>query len=445
MSYTAVVAKIQVRPHPSADRLQLGTVLGSQVVVGLDTEDGELGIFFPTDGQLSEPFVEHNHLYSQSALDKLGKTYDPKQRFGFFSHQRKVRAQKFRGEKSDGFWCPLSYLLAIGPPEQIHKLRDGDTLTEFNGVEICRKYYTPATLRAMARGQKAPRRDAKCFPKHDDTTQFRFVADTIPDDAVIYITEKLHGTSMRFGHVMDDTPPLKWWQRAYASFARGVFGLKPYPEQAWTYLNGSRNVILEKTTGVGYYGTNEFRYNVVEDIKLHKGEVLYGEIVGWVGPGQAPIMQPQDVAGTNLKEIQAAYGGLMLYSYGCPEGEHRLYIYKIAHVNEDGVLTELPWTSVVRRCAELGLPTVPQFAGPVTMRELAEIYKMTPHRALRQMVEELTDGPSSLDSRHIREGVVVRVESVRGIQHIKNKSFAFGVLEGYIKEKDEYVDTEEAA
>lgn len=44
MSYSAIVSRIKVRPQANAERLQLGTVAnGNQVVVGLDTKDGELG------------------------------------------------------------------------------------------------------------------------------------------------------------------------------------------------------------------------------------------------------------------------------------------------------------------------------------------------------------------------------------------------------------------
>lgn len=60
-------------------------------------------------------------------------------------------------------------------------------------------------------------------------------------------------------------------------------------------------------------------------------------------------------------------------------------------------------------------------------------------------VEELTDGPSVLDPTHIREGIVLRVESNQGIEHIKNKSWWFGVLEGYIKSDDSYIDLEESS
>ena len=439
MSYAAIVSRISVRPHPNADRLQLGLVHGNQVVVGLDTKDGDLGVFFPTDGKLSHEMCANNDLYSKSAMDRLGMKYPDNHKFGFFDQRGKVRAQRFRGEKSDGFWCPVSHLAWAGDVS----LKEGDTFTELNGHEVCRKYYTPATLRAMARGQKVPRRDAKCFPKHDDTTQFRFVADNIPDDAVIYITEKLHGTSGRFGHVMDDKT-LSLMKR----LANKVVPI--FPEQDWTYLNGSRNVILEKTTGEGYYGTNDFRYDVVKDLQLHKGEVLYFEIVGFVN-GATPIMQAQDVESTGLKDIKERYGPKMAYTYGCPEGEHRLYVYKITQVNEDGVLFELPWPQVRRRCRELGLQTVPQLIdGPLTLdvcqaAAQMEGYNVTQYEALRILVDSLMDGPSTLDERHIREGVVVRVESSYGTQYLKAKSNTFGILEGYLKEKDDFVDLEEAA
>ena len=83
----AVVCRIRTKPHPNADRVQLGDALGFQVVVGLDVEDGTLGIYFPENVCLSKEFAEANP-------DLM--TYFPK--------NRRVRAQKFRGEISDGFW-----------------------------------------------------------------------------------------------------------------------------------------------------------------------------------------------------------------------------------------------------------------------------------------------------------------------------------------------------
>jgi hypothetical protein len=52
-------------------------------------------------------------------------------------------------------------------------------------------------------------------------------------------------------------------------------------------------------------------------------------------------------------------------------------------------------------------------------------------------------GGSVLDASHIREGVVLRVESVQGPNFIKSKSWEFKVLEGIIKDRTDYVDAEE--
>jgi len=428
MAYEAIVTRISVRPHPNADRLQLGTCHGFQVVVGLDTQDGELGVFFPTDGQLSEEFVLANDLYSESARLKLGLENKPGQRFGFFSDKRRVRAQSFRGQKSDGFWVPLSYFdhwcTVMGFP-----FKEGDTFTGVRDVEICRKYETPATLRA--KGQKVGRkqRENKCFPKHDVTKQFRFVSGAIPNDAVIYITEKLHGTSGRYGYVLDDIE-LPWWKR----FINLVFQAEAYPTRAYRYLNGSKNVILEKSTGQGYYGTNEFRYKAIEGLELRKGEVLYFEIVGYYSG--AGLIMPAHPIKDEVKSLRKQYGDLMSYRYGTVPGQSAIYVYRILRTNEDGVAVELSYPQMVQRCAELGLKTVPLLFGPSVGYH---------GDGLQELVDEYTDGPSTLDSSHIREGVVLRVEAKDGTSYIKNKSFHFCVLEGIIKSDDSYVDMEESS
>ena len=52
--YNAYITRLKnVRKHPNADRLQLGDCFGNTICVNLDYEDNQLGIYFPTDGQLS--------------------------------------------------------------------------------------------------------------------------------------------------------------------------------------------------------------------------------------------------------------------------------------------------------------------------------------------------------------------------------------------------------
>ena len=425
MTYKAIVCRIHVRPHPNADRLQLGLALGNQVVVGLDTQEGELGAYFASDGQLSEQFSKEHDLvgYTDPATGKRAG--------GYFAANRRVRAQRFRGEKSDGYWVPVSYFAFTGV--KIASLREGDQFSELNGVEICSKYITPATARAMRGQGKQSRGETTMFRKHFETEQFRFYVDQIPAGAYISITEKLHGTSHRLAHVIDNTK-FKGIRNALNRLL-GKVGLKWVDN--WKYLHGSRNVILDGLLTDAYYKDDVFRRKAVGKLEgnLHKGEVVYGEIVGYVSAG-VPIMSPQDTTSLKDKAIEKKYGPKMTYSYGLADGECEFYVYRIAMVNEEGKAVELSWNQVKARCSELGVKYVP---------ELTSFVYDGNAEALRKTVDALVEGDSILDARHIREGVCIRVEHPKMHNIFKHKSFAFGVLEGFLKEKDEAVDREEIA
>ncbi len=443
MSYEATVTRlVNVRVHPNADKILLATAQGSQVVVSLASQEADLGVFFPADGQLSEEFVLANRLYSRAAFESLGHTHEEGNRYGFFDLKRRVRCQSFRGQKSEGFWVPLDYFTFLGDTSV---LTEGYSFDTFNGVPICNKYITKQTKQASLMKLGKRQRENVMFPKHDVTQRWKHVSHDLPKDGVVYLTEKLHGTSGRFGNVLDDIDrPLltKAWNK-FSSWVNSTFMLRlPYvPAQEYRHLNGSKNVILEKSTGAGWYGTNDFRYNAIDGLTLKKGEVIYFEIVGSFqkkgsdshAPTFSEIMESQPIR-DEVKSLRKIYGDTMHYTYGTTPGQPAIYVYKIVLMNEDGYGVEYSWNQLVGRCLELGLKHVPLLSGPVRVDE-----------NLDSLVEELTEGPSTLDSSHIREGIVVRVESPAGIQHVKNKSWYFGVLEGYLKDSEEYVDMEESS
>jgi hypothetical protein len=426
MSYKAVVTKIQTRPHPNADRIQLGLVLGYQVIVGLDTENNELGVFFPSDGQLSEVFAIQHDLVQRKNPETGAREG------GFFAKNRRVRAQRFRGEKSYGFWCPLSDFEFTGA--DISSLKVGDEFDSLNDVPICNKYITRATAQAQRGRKLRHRRETKTFPMMFDVKQFRRWADRIPLGSLITITEKMHGTSHRLGHVYDESERKDLLGRLYRLLKR-----KPLFRTGYRYLSGTRRVILEKWTGDSWYGDEAFRVNATKKLmdNLHKGEMVYGEIVGWAG-AETPIMPPHDTTQLRDKSIRKIYGDKIHYTYGCPAGTQELYIYRITMSNEDGVVTELPWWAVKRRANELGVKHVvrvvrPFFVGTEDDRE-----------KLKSLIESLVNGASQFGN-HIREGVAIRVEHEKLFDILKAKSFTFGLLEGYLKEDESVIDREEAA
>lgn len=411
--YQAIVAKIKVRPHPNADRLQCGNVLGYNVICGMDITDDQLGVLFLPDGQLSEKFVKDNR------LDKA--------QGGYLEDNRRVKSLRLRGEKSEGLWLPITCLATFGAP----LLLEGQMFTEINGEEVCRKYETPRTRVSRGGNLQKAKPENMFFKKHFDTPQWRFFKDNLPDNAYVTITEKLHGTSGRYGKVLT-SPAKTLWQRIL-SYAFGV-----EPKATYEYQLGTRNIVLDAdrlAAGTSYYRNEDFRFDSVKAIELYNGEVLYYELVGYHATG--PIMPEQPVKD---KELVKKYGPSMAYRYGQMEGSCGLYVYRITRTSPDGVVTELSWNQVKQRCNELSIKHVPELDS-----HLIHPFVAQPKEFLEKLVEQHTEGQSILDHSHIREGVVIRVESASGTSWYKNKSFDFGVLEGYIKDSDAYVDMEESS
>ena len=134
--------------------------------------------------------------------------------------------------------------------------------------------------------------------------------------------------------------------------------------------------------------------------------------------------------------VNPAWRNPMIYSYGLPEGERDIYVYRVTRTGEDGTETELPWFQVEQRARELGLKTVPILhKGLVTSFDDVD-------KVIKSLV---TDSSSTLDDRHLMEGVCIRIESSQGISVLKEKNYLFGVLEGYLKENKDYVDVEESS
>lgn len=426
--YQAVVARLRnVRKHPNADRLQLASVAGNQVVVGLDSKEGELGIYFDTDGQLSTEYAESNGLIG---------TVDPitgERKGGFFDAKRRVRAQKFRGEVSDGYWSPVASLAFTG---DVSHLKEGDMFTEVNGVQICQKYMTEKTKKAGEPNKnKVVKKSNPLFIKHFDTKQFRFCLNSIPKGSLINITLKVHGTSQRSANLPEDLE-LPTWKRMVNNLLKRSYYL---PDKEYKVLNGTRNVNLGVTTGDGFYGNDPFRQRALDMLKpyIQKNEIWFYELCGYTETGSL-IMGSVGTTKLNDKAFTKQYGETMDFTYGCPVGTFDLYVYRIVTINPDGVVYELPWNEIKRKCNDAGVKYVPEMTD-------AFIFDGD-YDKLNELVESLSDGVDPIDSRHVREGVVIRVDMPNGnMEFMKSKGFTFKVLEGILKLDDNYVDTEESA
>jgi hypothetical protein len=436
---TAVIARLtNVRKHSNADRLNCATVLGNQVVVGLDHTEGELGVYFDSNLQLSEEFAKANDLIRR-------KDPDGKQAGGMFDFNRRVRTQKFRGEISDGFWIPLKSLDFI--PNKPN-LNEGDEFVEINSIPICNKYIIQYTQSGMANAKKTKTaKTSVMFKEHFSTEHFGKHLTQIQHNERIVITEKLHGTSGRIANVLVE--------KDLNPFLKLLSYFLPIEKTEWRYLNGTRRVVLEETTGKQFHDPT-IREIALKMFKgdLHKGETVYFEIVGYETTG-ATIMPSVDIKKMNDKEFLSRWrrnNGTtdMVYSYGCEPGTCRVYVYRITTTDIDGNSVDLSWEDVKKRCDELGVKYVPEITA-LTMNELVLRDKLNggngdirnAREMLMQEVELYSKGSSILDPSHIREGVCIRLDNYGRIPIIyKHKSFEFKVLEGIIKDSG-IVDTED--
>lgn len=431
MSYQAFVCKLQnVRPHSNADKIKLATVYGGQIVVGLEQQDGELGVYFPTDGQLSTEFCSNNNLFRHSELNI------DKEIRGYFEDNRRIRTQKFRGEESDGFWMPISCLDFLGTT---CKLKEGEGFDTIGDTKICQKYITTKTQKSRSQGNPMAlkKSDFPFFKEHSDTKQLAYFTREIAYGGYCILTEKLHGTSGRTSHTRIPQKPFLWLFKRPAK---------------WDYVSGTRRVILNFNRDMkdGYYRNNLFRKEI-HDIMvglLHKEETIYYEIVGWVNE-ERPIASIVNNKKLNDKKFVKRYGESTTFTYGCKPGEYEPYVYRMTMTNPDGYVVEYSWEQIQKRCQTMGLKTVPLLNTFMWLKESADDRDNTDRLIKRVNAyltgpEEFSVMPSVLDQSHIMEGVVLRVEKGNEFAAYKHKSFQFKVLEGIIKDSG-VADMEESA
>ena len=471
MSYCGYVTTLKnVRPHPNADRMKLADCFGNTVCVGINAEEGDCVIYFPTDGQLSVEYCAKNDLVRRKDENgnQAGGYLDP--------DKRNIRAIKLRGEKSDGITMPLESLAYTGI--NLNTLNIGDTITVVNGHEICQKYIPKTKNRpATSNGNKTRKRKdpiAPLFQEHADTEQLAYNLAAFKPGDEIEITLKMHGTSQRTANL----PVLTGYKR---TFWDKIFKRQGTPIYEWGGVSGTRRVVLDSYDG-GFYGSNEFReqHSKFFEGKLWKGETVYYEVVGFTHTG-APIMASCPNSKVSDKEFAKQYGKETVFSYGCtPNGyttvfgeddegvfsmpvktpQSDIYVYRMTMTNEDGQVVEYTPDFMRYRCEQIGVKTVPVFYrgfieavdhgnGEIEYRLVGkfanDVYGTDSAGSLIQTVAEcFYDGPDPVGKTHVREGVVVRIINRPKFTAYKHKNFSFKVLEGIAKDTAEAPDMEEA-
>lgn len=447
------VIKVEnLRPHSNADRLQVLTVFGNDTCVGLDVKVGDIGIYFPTDLQLSVEYANANNLVRKKddAGNNVGGYMDPS--------KRNVKTIRLRGEISDGIYMNLNSLAFTGV--DLSTLKIGDIIDVVNGVEICKKYIPRSNHRrgSAAGGNRTRKKKvpiAPLFMEHADTEQLAYNLSAFKPGDEIEITLKMHGTSGRTARL----PVLKGYRRTIWD---RLFRREGTPIYEGGYVSGTRRVVLEDYEG-GFYGDNHFRekHSKFFEGKLQAGETVYYEIIGFTDSG-APIMGD----GKNSKvgpDFVKQYGETTTFSYGCsPDGnkimygidedgpfqipvdatQSDIYVYRMTMTNEDGFVVEYTPDFMRYRCEQMGVKYVPVFEKFI-IPEGHPDYATAGDWVMAQ-AEKYYDGPDPIGKTHIREGVVVRIINRPKFCAYKHKNTAFKILEGIIKESAAAPDMEEA-
>lgn len=428
MSYCAYVTRIKtIRKHSNADRLQVATVFGNDVIVGLDVKENDLMVYFPTDGRLNIEYCKKNKLLREK--DAEGNN------IGGYMEESKchVTTIKLRGERSDGLLMPLSSLDSF---TDTNTLKEGDTITTLGGILICEKYIPRSNKKQSEGTVKTKKKKTNkvvypFFDEHIDTSQLAYNTQQFKEGDLCYITLKMHGTSQRTAYTLkEENKVMPYWLH------RGLklLNINVKPKRSWDYVSGTRRTVLKNFNG-GYYGNDSFRQNWHDFFvdKLHKGEEAFYEVVGYVHDNQT-IMPECSNKKTNDKTFVKQYGDTTRFTYGCGIGQNDIYVYRMTMTNEDGSIIEYPWHLVKLRCEQMGVKCVPEF----------DKFIFTTTEDLMNRVNNYCDGVDPVGKTHIREGVVVRIDNKAKFTAFKHKNFYFKVLEGIIK-ADDVLDIEEAS
>ena len=460
--HVAYIVKInELHKHSNADRLQIATIFGASVIVDLTVKEGDIGIFFPIDLQLSEEYCEYNNLVRK--LDETGNNIG-----GYLEpNKRNIRAMRFRGEKSEGLYMPLESLKYTGKTQ----FEVGEKINIINDHEICRKYIPRGTKStpAIKQGNKARKKKtpiAPLFAEHADTEQLVYNLEAFQPKDLVEITLKMHGTSSRIGYL----PVLQGYKKTLLD---RILHREGTPIYKWDYISGTRRCVLSSFDG-GFYGNNQFRKQY-EDFfrgKLHKGEEVFGEIVGFIDK-DLPIMPSVSNEKTKDKDFIKQYGKTTIFSYGCSDtgvilqkGEDYegtfyipkkvpqsdFYVYRMTCVNEDGDTIEYPPDYMRYRCEQMGVKYVPLlWRGIITSNDVKDFYidedgnpgDGTAGEYIQSVAEQFYDGPDPIGKTHIREGVVVRIINRPKFCAFKHKNWYFKCIEGIIKNDAVEPDIEE--
>jgi hypothetical protein len=472
VNYLAKVVELKnIRKHSNADKLQITTIDGNNIITGLEAQDGDLYVYFPLECSINSDFLSFSNSFKESERNQN------KEAVGFFEYHGRVRALVLRGEKSCGYICPVHVVNDwLKQTQNSFSITEKDIDVEFDTIcnkIICEKYVNRVALKKLNSVNKSQKGQSKLLRKSKlvegqfafhVTTQHlqKFIRNIDPND-VIHISQKLHGTSgiagkilcnkkltlkekiaKFFGVKVQETEyQLIWSSRKvikneshYYSIGESLFSkildsIKypsnilnsiKHPKKTWADVVGWYKFIKNPPSKNHYYSHDVWRDAALyfEDY-LTEGMTIYCEIVGYSKTGQ--YLQKQ-------------------YDYGCDVGEFKAYIYRITYTNVSGKVFEFSTQQIKQYCDLYGLKMVPElYWGRAKDLFDIDVDDKWHDNFIQKLSDTFLEKDCDLCVNKVPdEGIVLRKENIN-IEPYKYKSFAFWLRETKEADKGE-VDLE---
>ena len=424
-NYLAQIVKLEnLRPHPNADKLQLCSIHGNNVIVSLDAKEGDIYVYFPLECAINKEFLSWSNSFSDKSLNA------DKEVAGFFGPKGRVRAVKLRGVASEGYAVPVEKFLAwIDDTLYLKEEWIGQEFDLYDDILICEKYVNPLTLKKQnkdKKNQKKVVREPKVvdgqFRFHPDTLQLKKSIHNISPNDYISITRKLHGTSWVAGRLLCNKK-LTRFEKILKRF--GIKIQDTHYDLLWASRRVLKNGFLEIENKDHFYS-----YDLWEEIAksveyaIQDSITLYGEAVGYTKTGAY---------------IQDGY------DYGCSVGQFSTYIYRITTTNHSGQVYEFSHRQVKDYCERFGLNMVPEiYYGKA--KDLYPELSINDHwhqNFLDRLIEDYLEKDCELcKSKKVPdEGICLR-KDIFDSEIYKLKSFKFLEWETKQLDNDNFVDIE---
>jgi RNA ligase (TIGR02306 family) len=261
---TQVLEIEDVRPHPDADRLELATLGGWQIVCGKGLyQNGERVVYITPDTLITEKLSDileiKQHLSSVKNPDGTFVTNDKGETM------LRVRQAKLRGEPSFGTTIPVDVMQEVYGID-INNVPLTANLAAAVGNPLGVMKYEPA-MRASAGDAEE---DHPLFVKYTSIENIRNYPNVFEEGELVTLTEKIHGTNCRVGLIEGD------WMA-------GSHGLRrKSPAEKLDPIATEEEVHKAYATNTYWYPLSlEPVRNLLEILgRMHKQVILFGEVYG---------------------------------------------------------------------------------------------------------------------------------------------------------------------